>query len=177
MKLWTAISGCSGGGKSSLLAELDRKGFLVVEEPGRRIIAEEHAAGSIAALPWIDPIAFARRAVAMSQADRKGVRAERGRVFFDRGLVDAAVALEHATGTPQVDRLCQDDRYGDLVFMAPPWPEIFITDDARRHDMTASLAEYERLLAAYARLGYTIEVLPKIGVEARADFILSRLGV
>ena len=37
------ISGCSGGGKSTLLAELARRGYRVVEEPGRRIVAEELA--------------------------------------------------------------------------------------------------------------------------------------
>ena len=39
------ISGCSGGGKSSLLAELQARGHRVVEEPGRRIIAEETVTG------------------------------------------------------------------------------------------------------------------------------------
>ena len=34
------ISRCSGGGKSTLLAELRARGYPVVEEPGRRIIAE-----------------------------------------------------------------------------------------------------------------------------------------
>jgi len=35
------ISGCSGGGKSTLLAELGRRGYAVVEEPGRRIVRQE----------------------------------------------------------------------------------------------------------------------------------------
>ena len=35
------LSGCSGGGKSTLLAALARRGFATVEEPGRRIVAEE----------------------------------------------------------------------------------------------------------------------------------------
>jgi predicted ATPase len=30
------LSGCSGGGKSALLAELHARGYHVVEEPGRR---------------------------------------------------------------------------------------------------------------------------------------------
>ncbi|HEY5105435.1 MAG TPA: AAA family ATPase [Caulobacteraceae bacterium] len=35
------ISGCSGGGKSTLLAELGRRGHATIEEPGRRIVREE----------------------------------------------------------------------------------------------------------------------------------------
>jgi predicted ATPase len=37
MNRFVVISGCSGGGKSTLLAELGRRGHAVVEEPGRRI--------------------------------------------------------------------------------------------------------------------------------------------
>ncbi len=66
---FVVISGCSGGGKSTLLAELGRRGHAVVEEPGRRIVREELQSGGTA-LPWTDGIAFARRAVALALADR-----------------------------------------------------------------------------------------------------------
>jgi predicted ATPase len=52
------ITGCSGGGKSTLLAELHARGHHVVEEPGRRIVKQELKAGG-QALPWVDEIAFA----------------------------------------------------------------------------------------------------------------------
>ncbi|WP_430985828.1 AAA family ATPase, partial [Escherichia coli] len=62
------ISGCSGGGKSTLLAELKARGHAVVEEPGRRIIAEETARGGLA-LPWVDLAAFLHRAIEMALSD------------------------------------------------------------------------------------------------------------
>lgn len=69
MNRFVVISGCSGGGKSTLLAELGRRGHDVVEEPGRRIVRQELESGG-RALPWIDGPAFARRAVAMALAER-----------------------------------------------------------------------------------------------------------
>lgn len=69
MDRFVVISGCSSGGKSILVAELKTRGYPVVEEPGRRIVREELAAGG-SALPWVDHIAFARRAFAMALADR-----------------------------------------------------------------------------------------------------------
>jgi len=51
MENFVTISGCSSGGKSTLLAELRRRGFATVEEPGRRIVAEELKRGGNA-LPW-----------------------------------------------------------------------------------------------------------------------------
>ena len=166
------ISGCSSGGKSTLLAELGRRGYAVVEEPGRRIVRGElKAKGS--ALPWVDATAFARRAVAMALADRVAVAGGGGWVFFDRGLIDAAAALQHLTGKAALLPLRRSHRYHHRVFLAPPWPEIYVTDTERRHGFHTALPEYRRLLQTYPSLGYEICILPKTGVGERADFVLS----
>jgi predicted ATPase len=168
------LSGCSGGGKSTLLAELARRGFATVDEPGRRIVREE-LAGDGRALPWIDPAAFARRAIAMALADRAQAPAD-GLVFFDRSLIDAVSALDHLTGSNGLDVLGAQHRYNTNVFLAPPWPEIFAADAERRHGLDAAIEEYERLRADYPRAGYATVILPKASVAERADFILGSLS-
>jgi predicted ATPase len=166
------ITGCSGGGKSTLLAELARRGFAVVEEPGRRVVKDELEKDGTA-LPWIDPIAFLRRAFEVGLEDWNLSRRLPGPVFFDRGLVDAASALAHLTGEKMA--LDLSTRYCRRVFMAPPWPEIYQPDDERRHGFDQALQEYERLLVSYPSLGYEICALPKIAAPQRADFLLSNL--
>ena len=170
------ISGCSSGGKSALVAELRQRGHAVVEEPGRRIIREEGERNG-AALPWVDGVAFARGAMALALADLRSATALAGWVFFDRSWIDAASALEHLTGEQILAQLGQLHRYHRCVFLAPPWQEIYATDAERHHGLDAALPEYSRLLAAYPGLGYEINVLPKISVVARADFVLSKLGI
>jgi predicted ATPase len=171
---FVVISGCSGGGKSTLLAELRRRGHAIVEEPGRRIVKEERE-GEGLALPWVDAAAFARRAIAMALADREAARTLQGWVFFDRGLVDAAAALEHLTGEPVLATLGKSHRYHPRVFLAPPWPEIYVTDKERRHGFDAAVDEYSRLLEAYPSLGYEVFILPKASVAERAGFVLGAL--
>lgn len=168
------ISGCSGGGKSTLLAELSARGHAVVEEPGRRIIAEELASGG-SALPWNDLAAFLRRAIEMALADRITAQDHGGWVFFDRGLVDAASALEALTGDPALRSLCMTHRYHRRMFMAPPWPEIYVTDADRKHGFDAAVAEYDRLMEAFPTLGYEAIPLPKAATALRADFVLASL--
>ncbi|WP_076860393.1 AAA family ATPase [Bradyrhizobium mercantei] len=170
------ISGCSGGGKSTLLAELRRRGYPVVEEPGRRIIADELASGGTA-LPWVDAPAFLRRAIDVALNDMAMAKAHSGWVFFDRGLIDAAAALEALTGEPVLRAICAAHRYHWRVFMAPPWPEIYVTDAGRRHGIEAATAEYRRLMETLPMLGYDVISLPKNSPSARADFVLATLSL
>lgn len=168
------ISGCSGGGKSTLLLELERRGYAGVEEPGRRIIAEE-LESSGGALPWVNLEAFAKRAIEMALKDRSDGEAFSGLVFFDRGLIDAAAALEHASGK-SILPIHAGERYNQTVFITPPWREIYLTDEERKHGFDEAVAEYDRLLAAFHMLGYQTCRLPKVGVAERADFVLGRLS-
>ena len=176
MDRFVILSGCSGGGKSTLLEALRLHGHHVVEEPGRRIVMEELNSGG-SALPWVDTTAFVRRAIDMSLADREAAAALPGIVFFDRGLIDAASALEHLTGEPALTSYGQLHRYNKHVFLTPPWPEIYVDDRERRHDLSEAIAEYERLSVDYPALGYEIHILPKVGVADRADFVHSILGL
>ncbi|MDS7597843.1 AAA family ATPase [Agrobacterium tumefaciens] len=174
MDRFVILSGCSGGGKSTLLEELARRGFSTVEEPGRRIVAQEMRRGGMA-LPWVDMAAFARRAVRLSLEDRQNASSS-GTVFFDRGLIDAASVLHDVTGDAFIERLRRDHRYNRLVFLTPPWPEIYRTDGERQHGFDAAITEYERLLRDYARLEYETVVLPRASVGERADLVLGALS-
>ncbi|OKO76214.1 AAA family ATPase [Bradyrhizobium sp. NAS96.2] len=169
------ISGCSGGGKSTLLAELRTRGYAVVEEPGRRIISDEFASGG-KALPWVDAAAFLRCAIDLALKDMAMAGDPFGWVFFDRGLIDAASALEALTGEPALRPICAAHRYHRRVFMTPPWPEIYVTDSERRHSFEAATAEYHRLMQTFPMLGYDVIILPKRSPSARADFVLATLG-
>ncbi|PIB92312.1 AAA family ATPase [Caulobacter sp. FWC2] len=168
---YVVLSGCSGGGKSTLLTELRRRGHAVVDEPGRRVVEAELENGG-RALPWIDLAAFARQAIGTSIADHETAGAWPNLVFCDRGLVDAAAALEHATGEPVLEQLGRQYRYNETVFLTPR-PEIYATDAGRRHGFEDAIAEYERLERAYLMLDYRVVVLPKGTVEARADALLA----
>jgi predicted ATPase len=112
----------------------------------------------------------------MALADLEAAQAHSGWVFFDRGLVDAASALEDLTGEPVLAKLGPPHRYHRRVFLAPPWPEIYVTDAERRHGLAAALPEYHRLERDFPALGYELVRLPKIAAPARADFVLATLS-
>lgn len=162
------ISGCSGGGKSTLLAELARRGYATAAEPGRRIVQQQLAAGGTA-LPWVDAKAFLDLALTQAVADFEN--AGSALTFFDRGIVDAATGLERL-GHP-VPHILTSHRYNSPVFLAPPWQDLFANDDERQHSFTDAVAEYEALARAFPALGYKVVTLPQVSVAARVDFVLS----
>ncbi|WP_377274709.1 AAA family ATPase [Rhizobium sp. R86522] len=140
------ISGCSGGGKSTLIAELSRRGFAVVSEPGRRDREQAHTLKS----RWI----FFDRSLVDAYA----------------ALADATRDIS------VTESLLRRDRYHPTVFLTPPWPEIYREDAERRHDFEAAVTEFERLATIYPALGYSLVLLPKAPVEDRADFLLAKLS-
>lgn len=174
---FVVITGCSGGGKSTLLAELARRGFAVFPEAGRQIVKEQDWTGGDA-LPWTQPLKFAELAVSRAVHGLVLAAASPGRAFFDRSPVDQLAGLERL-GLPvpaSVSGAATRCRYNPVVFVAPPWPEIFATDAERRHGLEAAIDEYGPLLATYERVGYRLVELPKVGVAERADFVVATLG-
>jgi predicted ATPase len=143
------ISGCSSGGKSTLLAALAARGHATVGEPGRRVL---RAGGP---RPDDDLAGFLEACVALAVEDHR--RAE-GTVFFDRGLLDALSALD-AIGHPgarQRAQLRKTLRYAPVILMAPPWPEIYERDAERTHGLPEAIREYDRLSRDHARAGYRV---------------------
>ncbi|MDD7909367.1 AAA family ATPase [Pseudovibrio exalbescens] len=174
MQNFFVISGCSGGGKSTILSALDRQGHATICEPGRRVVKDQVQNGGTA-LPWIDLAAFAREAMACCLRDYSAAARLSGPVFFDRSLIDAVTAFEHATGSTEYRAHAHMYRYAQTVFLAPPWPEIYKPDAERRHGLEDAKAEFVRLEHAYQAFGYSTVLIPKAPVAARVNFILSRV--
>lgn len=170
------ITGCSGGGKSSLLTELGRRGYRTFAEPGRQIFKEQTLIDG-PALPARDGILFGE--LCISRTINRMVEAADAQdfVFFDRGLIDplghwARLGTEPpAHWTAAVKRF----RFHRQVFVAPPWPEIFENDSERQHSLDEALRDYSALLKLYRDFGYETIILPKLPVAERADFVLGTL--
>ena len=170
------LSGCSGGGKSSLLAELGRRGYAIYEESGRQVVKEQLLIGGDA-LPWANVDLFLKLTISRSihhlvQAARSDAIA-----FFDRGIIDQingypARGMEVPT---HLRKAANAFRYRRQVFVVPSWREIFANDTERRHSFEESVATYDALVATYEHFGYEPIVIPKLDVSQRADFVLSRL--
>ena len=169
------ITGGPGAGKTSLIDALERRGFPRTFEAGRAIIQGQVDVGGTA-LPWADREAYARLMLAMDSCIHTGAEILSGAVFFDRGVPDV-VGYLRLCGLPIPEDLAAAVlalRYDPLVFIAPPWPEIFVNDAERKQDFAEAIRTHAVMAQVYAELGYTLVELPRVSVEDRVDFVLER---
>ncbi|MEL6551473.1 MAG: AAA family ATPase [Pseudomonadota bacterium] len=169
------ITGCSGGGKSTLVRALSERGHIIVPEPGLRIVKYERGRGGTA-LPWVDLHAFLWRAVEMAQADLTRMASSPNPVFYDRGLLDAAVGLKSSFGVPFHKTLGSRFPYSNRIFVAPPWRDIYATTLDRQHSFEDATREYDRIRGAAEELRLEIIELPRVDVQTRVLIVQSTLG-
>lgn len=171
------LSGCSGGGKSTLLGALKRRGFAVFGEPGRQIVRQQHLIDG-PGLPWRDTSLFSELCVFCAMQQLETASCREGTAFFDRGIVDAVAFFDYlGQAVPtHIERAAWQFRYRSSVFLTPPWQEIFVGDCERKHSFEEAVLQYEASLSTFARLGYRTIVLPKADVERRVAFILLQIA-
>src|SRR5579862_6811946 len=150
---YVVISGCSGGGKSSLLGELSDRGYRVFAEPGRQIVKEQNFIGGDG-VPGRNVGKFVELCVSRSMHNMINAAGTSSFVFFDRSIIDNIRGFEQLPGgiPPHLLKAMQTFRYSKKVFITPPWPEMFRNDNERTHSYEDAVAEYDELLPAYQRL-------------------------
>lgn len=166
------LSGCSGGGKSTLLAALGGSDCHTFAEPGRQIVKEQMLIGG-PALPWSDPALFAEFCVSRAIHMMVLARSAEGICLFDRGIPDAIAFFDYlGLSVPaHLDQAARKLRYNLTILVTPPWPELFRGDAERQHGLDEAVSQYEASLRTFDRLGYATLEVPRTGVTERAAFV------
>ena len=173
--LRVAVTGGPGAGKTSVLQRLEQRGYTVVPEAAREIIAERKAKGLSARPP---PLEFAQ-AIFGRDAERYHSVAETEKVvFFDRTILDSLGMMAELGQLSDSDRhrLLARYPYYPTAFILPPWREIYRTDSERDQTYEDAVRVYESLRDWYVECDYTLIEVPPATVDERCDFLLQSLG-
>jgi predicted ATPase len=173
---FTIITGGPGTGKTSLIAELRRRGFAGTVEAGRAIIIDQTLIGG-RAVQTSDPALFAELMLAWEMRSyRMAEQDPAPAVFFDRGIPELT-GYYRMLGMPvpaHVTAAAKIFRYRPRVFLAPAWQAIFTTDTERTQNFADAVAGSDGARTAYEASGYEVISLPLASVADRTDFVLAR---
>ncbi|WP_159799079.1 AAA family ATPase [Flavobacterium sp. MK4S-17] len=168
------VTGGPGSGKTTLIKELKNMGYNCIDEAARKIIMEE-VKNNGKALPWKNKLEYTELMLKQSVADY--LHAERNNItFFDRGIPDTLCYSKIIKSTTKgVELAAQMYRYSKKVFILPPWPEIYTTDNERKQDWEEAVLTYKLMKETYTALGYKIIEVPKADIKNRCQFLLNQI--
>ena len=168
------LSGGPGTGKTTLLNELIAAGHHCFKEISREIIDREVKLKSDI-LPWDNLEAFTSEVI--KGRKQQFNMAEDGMNFYDRSIIDSLAYMRKDKLTIKEEwfNLGKLLRYDEMVFITPPWEEIYTIDAQRKESYQTLLALHEVLINSYNEFGYTVQIIPKGSVKERLKFILDRI--
>lgn len=170
------LTGGPGAGKTSIIERLAARGFPTVAESGRDILRQQAAIGGNS-VHWGDAVTYRELMLSRGMTDYERMLGETaGPVFFDRGVTEL-VGYCRLIGVPVADhvrRAAELYRYNAVVFVAPPWPEIYANDALRKQDMAEAVRSWELAVEVYQEFGYRTVEVPRLPVMERVAFVLKQ---
>jgi predicted ATPase len=169
------ITGAPGTGKTAIIDTLKKEGHSCAEEISRTIIIEQITNGGDA-LPWKNLAAFSQQVIALRKLQH--TNAPQGRThFFDRGIIDVIAYLKHdkLAVNNEIMEMVKQFPYNKTVFYTPIWAEIYTNDSERKEDIITAKNIENVLLTTYQSFGYNLVEVPKLTVNERIAFILSKI--
>ena len=170
------LIGGPGTGKSSVLDELERRGFICMSEISREITLEARKKG-IEQLFLKEPILFSK--LLLEGREKQYIDAITHKsdfVFFDRGIPDIHAYMDFTKKDyPDFFKAKSLKFKYDHVFLFKPWKKIFTSDNERYESFEESIIIDIYLQKSYRELNYMIMEVPFDTIEKRTDFILNQL--
>lgn len=169
------LTGAMGGGKSTIIKQLQEKQYLCVEEPARQILAEQRMING-EGVPEKNSELFIQLMLSRSIDHYKINLNYKDVVLFDRGIPDLIAHADWANINNEVFiNASKVFLFNKNVFMFNGWKEIYVTDDERKMEFDMARKFGMNVLNIYKELGYNIIDVPFVSVEKRVEYIINSI--
>lgn len=176
-QLKIVLIGGPGTGKTTIIKELDKRGYACFHEISRAVTLEAQKKG-IDQLFLEDPILFSK--LLLEGREKQFLEASKidDVIFFDRGIPDVTAYLNYSnTMYPSFfDEKSRAYNY-DLIFHFKPWEAIHTTDNERYESFDETKIIDTFLASTYIELGYKLITVPFGSVDDRVNFILNAISI
>lgn len=171
------ITGAPSTGKTSVLNELNSRGYRCHNEIARQIIRENLDSG-LEIFPWNQMKLFSDMVLERMKKLVTTLNPD-SLQFLDRSMVDLIGYMKFANKEVPENYISEalTVGYAKKVFFLPIWQEIYTTDEERKENLEEAQSISNALTSAYTSLGFELIEVPKGTVSERVDFILNHCSV
>lgn len=170
---WYVVTGAPSSGKTTVLKELEKKGYKVYEEWARVYIDSEMKKGKTLKEIRKDELGFQKKILQLKIDFEKTLNPD-ATLFLDRGIPDsiAYMKLCRFDNDPIVKLASKKSSYKKVFLM-----ELFAyEEDYARTESQEEAKILDNLLEeAYVALSMQVVRVPKMSVTMRTEFILKNL--
>tara|TARA_R110002072_G_scaffold193809_2_gene350961 strand:+ start:4026 stop:4565 length:540 start_codon:yes stop_codon:yes gene_type:complete len=171
------ITGAPGTGKSSLIKELESQGHPCLHEISREVILQARKEG-YEQLFLEKPLLFSELLIEGRVKQYHSATALTDNfLFYDRGLHDVVAYLHYVDEKypEEMQLVCNKHRY-DMIFILPPWEEIYTSDNERYESFEEAKKIHYYLESAYKSYNYKPILVPIGSIEERVTFIIDTIN-
>ncbi|WP_190808502.1 AAA family ATPase [Flagellimonas sp. S3867] len=178
------ITGAPGTGKTSIVNGLEDKGLLCFHEIIRDMTSQAKKEGNPETMVS-NPLVFVDDALQFNKDllygraahFKKSISSKAPINIFDRGIPDVLAYMDFFDQAYDLEftSVCEAHKY-DAIFIAPPWEEIYISDNERLETFDEAQKIHNALMHTYTQFGYDPIIIPKKPVHERVSFVLETLN-
>ena len=169
------LAGGPSTGKTSVLNELKKLGFVCYDEAARDILSDYSSKGSSFKL---DPIKISREILSKRDNDYNDslrISCKNDIIFYDRGVHEITAYLRFINQSNDYwEELLKNYKY-DVVFIFPSWKEIYTKDDNRTEEYEEAMKISPFIYQIYDESSILSIEVPNISVKERVEFILNNI--
>ena len=169
------LAGGPSTGKTSVLNELKKLGFVCYDEAARDILSDYSSKGSSFKL---DPIKISREILSKRDNDYNDasrISCKNDIIFYDRGVHEITAYLRFINQSNDYwEELLKNYKY-NVVFIFPSWKEIYTKDDNRIEEYEEAMKISPLIYQIYDESSILSIEVPNISVKERVEFILNNI--
>jgi predicted ATPase len=172
MNNWYVITGSPCSGKSTVLSELKKKGFRIIDEAARILIDQELAKGRTIKEIRKDERQF-QQEVLTKKIEIESSLPKNEVIFFDRAIPDTEAYYQlQGYVDQQLQKVLQKCIY-KKVFLFEILP--FEQDYARTEDPNKLQKLHDLLKVSYKKRNIPIVEVPVLSIAKRVDLVISNM--
>ncbi len=168
------ISGGPGTGKTSVIKELKKKGFRVLDEAARKIALKDSRFIS-KNIKEINPVKFQKAIFELQRKSYLRIKPSK-LIFSDRGFGDtlAYYKINNLRIPKEKFDYAKKFRFNKIFILNPL--SFYVTDELRTESKKEQRIIQKEIINMYKKLDYKPIKVPSNSIKERVDFILKNMG-